>query len=289
MKSDPRKREGLPRKTKLIRSRVVETEKTPAAIRSGDVEALVIQKPGGDQIGSLKGADRLYRLFVEKMSQGAVTTTPDGIILFGNARFSEMIETPLKTVIGSPVQTFVADSHQRPLLALLKKSRKEDCQAEILLRKGNSPVSALVSASSLSMEDGDVICLVFTDLAERKREDDILKAERLARAILEQSAEVIVVCNQAGVITHASEEAHSIVPEPVISRPFDEVFRLTFSEPPSKFSISRVLEGGIFRNAEVTLERNGRNFLFLLNARCLLDKGNQSLGCVVTFTDIHKR
>src|SRR3954451_8562455 len=83
-----------------LRNRLREAEETLSAIRNGEVDALVVSGPGGDQVFSLKGAEQPYRVFVEQMQQGALTLAPDGTILFCNRRFAEFIKMPLQRVIG---------------------------------------------------------------------------------------------------------------------------------------------------------------------------------------------
>ena len=67
-----------------------EAYETIEAIRSGDVDSLVIGPPGQEQIYALASADRPYRLIVAAMSEGAATISPRGIILDANPRLGAM-------------------------------------------------------------------------------------------------------------------------------------------------------------------------------------------------------
>ena len=73
--------EHLLAENERLRGRLDEAEATLAAIRNGEVDALVVAGPQGDQIFTLSGADRSYRILVEEMHQGAVTLDGDGIAL----------------------------------------------------------------------------------------------------------------------------------------------------------------------------------------------------------------
>lgn len=55
-----------------------EAEETLRALRGGEVDAIVTEGPSGDRIHTLKGADEVYRVVVEKMAKGALTLAPDG-------------------------------------------------------------------------------------------------------------------------------------------------------------------------------------------------------------------
>ena len=51
-----------------LEARLAEAEETLQAIRTGEVDALVVSGPDGDQIFALEGADHAYRLLVEAVS-----------------------------------------------------------------------------------------------------------------------------------------------------------------------------------------------------------------------------
>jgi len=74
-----------------LRARVSEAEDLLRAIGRGEVDAIVRQGPAGDQVFTLEGADRPYRMMVEAMAEGALSLTTDGAILYANARFAELI------------------------------------------------------------------------------------------------------------------------------------------------------------------------------------------------------
>jgi hypothetical protein len=88
-----------------LRAQLDEAEDTLRAIRSGEVDALVVSGVGGDQIFTLKGAELPYRVLIEDMNEGALTLAMDGVILYANRCFGEMLKTPLEKVIGSTVHT----------------------------------------------------------------------------------------------------------------------------------------------------------------------------------------
>jgi PAS domain-containing protein len=66
-----------------------EAEDTLRAIRSGEVDALVVSGVGGDQIFTLKGAELPYRVLIEDMNEGALTLAMDGVILYANRALPE--------------------------------------------------------------------------------------------------------------------------------------------------------------------------------------------------------
>ncbi len=91
---DTRTQRELLEEIEELRTRLDEAEQTLDAIRSGDVDALVVSGPHGDQIFSLTGAERTYRLIVETMNEAALTVGLDETILFCNKRFCDLVKTP---------------------------------------------------------------------------------------------------------------------------------------------------------------------------------------------------
>src|SRR5260370_37834465 len=82
-----------------LRARLAEAEETIAAIRQGAVDALVVEGPKGDQVFTLRGAEKPYRLLMEAINEGALTLQDDGTILFCNRRFGETVAAPSDRII----------------------------------------------------------------------------------------------------------------------------------------------------------------------------------------------
>ena len=106
-----------------LRRQLEEAEATLAAIRSGEVDAIVVSDHGDPRIYTLEGADHPYRVFVEAMQQGAVTVGADGTILFANASFLEMVKQPYEKVIGANIGDFFRPSHRALLQAPFPRGR----------------------------------------------------------------------------------------------------------------------------------------------------------------------
>lgn len=90
-----------------LRQKLDEANEAIEAIRSGQVDALLVKDQNGPRIYTLKSADQTYRVFIEKMTEGAVTLNKNGIILYSNSRFASMIDLPLTKIIGSYFKSFV--------------------------------------------------------------------------------------------------------------------------------------------------------------------------------------
>ena len=115
---DPRTKRELLEEVEQLRGRLDEAEQTLDAIRSGDVDALVVTGPHGDQVFSLASVERTYRLIVETMNEAALTVGLDGTILFCNQRFCDLVKIRMPNAIGQMLTAFFT-SASTPLRRLL--------------------------------------------------------------------------------------------------------------------------------------------------------------------------
>src|ERR1035437_4220690 len=101
-------RPALSRELAGLRARLAEAEETLRAIRSGEVDAVVVAGKEGPQVFTLQGAEHAYRVLIESMNEGALTLTAKGVILYANQCFARMVASPLEQVIGSSVHRFLS-------------------------------------------------------------------------------------------------------------------------------------------------------------------------------------
>jgi PAS domain S-box-containing protein len=284
----------------ILRTRLSEAEETLEAIRSGEVDALVVGGAEGDQIYTLRGADHPYRLLLQEMNEGAATVTPEGTVLYCNKRFAEMLRRPLEKVIGYSLEEFTDFRSQTLLEALLGSGRYIRVKEEIAFTTPSGRVPVYCSIGPLDLDDLECLILIATDLTEQKRSEEILASGKLASEILEHAVEAIVVCDEAGVVTRASRAAHALAGANVLHRRFDDVFRLVEKNGAGLSCsvaaggaageasiIATCLEGRTIQGAEVEFVRpDGRKFDLLMSAGPLRGAREESRGCVFTLTDI---
>ncbi|MDB6113234.1 MAG: domain S-box, partial [Lacunisphaera sp.] len=87
-----------------LREELRETQETLEAIRTGEVDAVIVNGTNGDQVYSLAGAEQPYRIYLERMQEGAVTVSADGVIFYANRRFAEMLGRSPEKVTGTPLK-----------------------------------------------------------------------------------------------------------------------------------------------------------------------------------------
>jgi PAS domain S-box-containing protein len=137
------------------------------------------------------------------------------------------------------------------------------------------------------------VCLIVADLTEHKRRERLAADEAMARSILERVADAVVVCDAEGKVLRASRTAHALCGQNPVLKSFQEMFPLTVLRPGVEEATSSALgldptwRTETLRGLEVRLARpGGRRFDLLLSAGPLVVAGGDTLGTVVTLTDI---
>jgi diguanylate cyclase (GGDEF)-like protein/PAS domain S-box-containing protein len=153
-------------------ARMTEAENTLRAIGAGEVDAFVMSDgERGRRVFSLATADRPYRMFVENMRDGAATLSASGIILYANRRLAELLSYSIESIVGSPLQRFLAGSGSVTMAAL----RGQDglgAALELTIASGNGEsIPVLVGTSPLEGDSEHLTCLTFTDLSEQKAQE----------------------------------------------------------------------------------------------------------------------
>lgn len=153
-----------------LRQQLDEANAAIEAIRTGQVDAFVVEDNGGPRLYTLKSADQTYRLFIEKMTEGAITLNNEGVILYCNSRFAAMLNIPLANMIGSYFKEYIPEQSKNPFDKLIRKGWEEECKGEIsLVSADGKEIPVLVSLTTLDLDEGTVLSLIFTDLTSQKK------------------------------------------------------------------------------------------------------------------------
>ena len=154
-----------------LKSRLAEAEETLRAIQQGEVDALVVNTGKKKQVFTLQGADQAYRLVMEQMNEGVVTLSSDGIILYCNQRFADMLHIHLEKVISSNIFNYI-DPQAKDIL---RRNMEQDGRSEInLVAADASTVPVYLSVRRLVINEMTIICAVVTDLTGQKMQDRII-------------------------------------------------------------------------------------------------------------------
>lgn len=174
--SEGRQLEKLKSQLAEAEARLAEAEETLRAIRQGEVDALVVAGPAGDQVFTLQGAETPYRFLVEEMNEGALLLLPNGIILYANARFAGLTGLALEEIIGLPWDRFFIEEEQARARALLEGLKAGGVRQEFRLRTGQATRPVEVSLALLKRGSLEGYSVVITDLTQRKAAEEALRA-----------------------------------------------------------------------------------------------------------------
>lgn len=175
-KNKVKTREDLLHEIEALRVELDEANDTINAIRSGEVDALIVNDNAGLKVFTLKSADQTYRLFIEKMTEGAVTINEKGIIIYSNTRFALMLGLPLSKVIGSSFFSYLPDELQKECSTILSKGWSAESKGETYLYNSDKVLCPyLLSLSTLDLDEGKALSIILTDLSVQKQNEKILK------------------------------------------------------------------------------------------------------------------
>jgi len=185
-----------------LRARLDEAEEILRAIRSGEVDALIVSGVGGEQIltfkqveEALRSSEEKYRTLVDEVNDGFYVSDEAGIFTFANPAMAGIygVETP-QALVGRQFLDFVVPE----MLAELGETHRRMMQA------GHSPevingqivrpdgTRAFIEVKSASIVKGNQIVGsrgVVRDVTERKRiEEELKKSEGKFRAIFDNAS-----------------------------------------------------------------------------------------------------
>lgn len=157
-----------------------EANDTIDAIRAGQIDALIVRDKNGPEIYTLKSADVAYRVFIEKMTEGAMTLNAEGVILYSNSRVSSMLGFSLTKIIGSYFKEYLSKSSINSFDKLFENGWKSESKGEInLISHSKKIIPVLLSLNALDLKEGAALSIIITDLTDQKAIQQELKEKNI--------------------------------------------------------------------------------------------------------------
>jgi PAS domain S-box-containing protein len=153
-----------------LRTRLNELEDALSAIRNGEVDAIVVTGQKGEQVYSVSSAETPYRTFIEEMSEGAVTLTKKGVIIYCNQRFTEIVQSPYEKVVGTSIQQFIAP-HDNSRLDQLLDQMTHDKHDVLIVSLTNTTYLRLSIHLLPPYLQGEHYILIATDITDLKKKE----------------------------------------------------------------------------------------------------------------------
>ena len=156
-----------------LHSRLHEIEDALSAIRNGEVDAIMVNGKMGEQVYSVSSAETPYRTFIEEMSEGAVTLTKEGTILYCNQRFAEIVKTPHQNVVGNSFKSFISPDDTLKLDQFLAGLTHE--KHDVLIVSLTNTLYLRLSIHLLPPYlQGDNYIIIATDISDLKKKENEL-------------------------------------------------------------------------------------------------------------------
>jgi PAS domain S-box-containing protein len=193
-----------------LRARLTEAEETLNAIRNGEVDGLVVAGSEGQQVFTLQGAQEPYRLLIEQMSEGALTLSRDGVILYANQPFAKMLQMPPGRIIGVALRDFIDPTDHPALEVLLEAALSRRTSEDVSVRTADGTVVLLrLGLNRLQLGVESLLCAVATDITlERKKETDLRHlSEDLEARIMERTTDL--TASRLAIMNMMEEEVES--------------------------------------------------------------------------------
>lgn len=230
-----------------LRVRLQEAEETLEAIRTGAVDAIVVSQGQQEQVFTLQGAESAYRIILERLSEGAATLADDGTIVYCNARFAEILAKPLDQMIGTRIEQYVLPADLASFAGMLRRTVQEDFRGEVQFQDSDgTAIPMYLSLAPLADSPTASVCMVATDLRERKRTEEILASEQFIRRLFDSTPIGVAVVGRdlRYILANPAHQAITGDPDaPLAGRSIAEVFPPAVAQIVGPF-VQRVLDRG---------------------------------------------
>jgi two-component system NarL family sensor kinase len=159
------------------RPNAAEAEEIVLAIRRGGIDALVMQGAQGEKVVTLQGTEHPYRVLVESINDGAATLDADGIVLYANSRFAQILNIPVGKLTGSSLHNNLSAGQSDKLKKLIRQALHRSSAAELTL-DATEGRPKLVRFTLRPLKDSDIhkVGVVATELTELVEANEALKS-----------------------------------------------------------------------------------------------------------------
>lgn len=275
-----------------------EAQATLAAIRNGEVDGLFVESPTGDQVFTLKTSEHPYRVFVEKMNEGAATVTADGTIVYCNKCFSELLRIPHEKILGSKIETYIDPQEQLSFEVLFDQGKVRASRGEFNLKSVSGPVPVHLSFAKVEIENNlPGACLVATDLRERKRIEAVSNEQKWLDKLLDlMPTPVILLDKKTGAVIFANRSAEQMgagglsryktwAEYPVVSSAYGKEGKPLAS---ANLPGNRAARGEKVRGEELVWETPSGKYFLMVDAETLPAMHGRPEVVVLTLQDVSK-
>ena len=165
--------EELLLKIEELESRLAESEQLVEAIKAGEVDAFAVNMNSHAEVYTLQSGDYAYRVLIEKFGEGALNLTEEGLIVYTNTYFFELINQSYEDVVGTFLTDFIHPGSKEKFNELFALALDGGSKGEINLCVNDKIIPVYISLTSLQPKLATVGVIV-TDLSEKKKNEEII-------------------------------------------------------------------------------------------------------------------
>jgi two-component system, NarL family, sensor kinase len=143
------------------------------AIRTGCVDAFVVEEREGHAVYTVDNADLPYSTLVQRMQQGAAMVNSTGHIIYCNPSLAELLGTTGEALVGHRFDEVIAVADRPVFQTLLDELQNGSREGEFHLRRtDDSVIPARLSLTTL-YRDKSILGVLVSDLTSEKSYADL--------------------------------------------------------------------------------------------------------------------
>lgn len=170
--------DDLLKKIESLEERLADSEQLIDAIRAGEVDAFAVSKNNHSEVYTLQSGDYAYRVLIEEIGEGAVNISEDGLIVYTNSSFIELLGLPYEKVIGRFISEFVYEDSKEKFTDLFNEALRGRSKGEIILSAGMNIIPVYISLTSLQPKLATVGIIVTDQTRIKLHERTILQYQK---------------------------------------------------------------------------------------------------------------
>lgn len=289
MEDEHKSRTELLAEIQYLRKRLSASEDIVQAIHQGEIDALVISTPQGQKVFTLQNADLSYRILVEEMQQGAVIISTEGLILYCNKSFANLLKKSLEKLIGSYFEALISPQDTLLFKAQIKEAEmgKRHPLEMFLISCDGVEIPVYLSINHLCFEESPINCMIITDLTEQKRNEKVLQNQA---QLIDLAHDAILTVDLNDIITfwnHSAEEMYGFSKAEALGKNLSNLVRNDFPKPLREIK-NELFECGHWEG-EIIQEKRDGTLIFIASRWTLQrDLNGQPIEIMKINTDITK-
>ena len=175
-----------------LKAKLSEADQLIQAIKDGEVDAFAIGSHSAPEVYTLQSGDYAYRILIEEIGEGAINVTEEGLIVYTNTTFYELMGLPYEKVIGTNVFEYIHPDSSVYFKKLFHEAFTGKSRGEIDLVVKGSIIPVFVSLTSL-LPNLSTVGIIVSDLSEKKRSESTI---RQYQGNLEEKNEALLRTNE---------------------------------------------------------------------------------------------